>query len=175
MMGRVKGSSGEFERHWGGSRGIWVPGSPIANLVTKPTRRFSRRAQLLDQRNGVFTRVDKINGVFTQVDKINGLSNRLNGSVTQVDKINGLSNKVTKYADLKAYTRFTTTVQIESTQAESQWIVGQAYSQHLQYLEAIKSSAKDLSLPIFEIAIDLTVRMKLGRSLYLSCNKGRGV
>ena len=66
-------------------------------------------------------------------------------------------------------------VQIESTQAESQWIVGQAYSQHLQYLEAIKSSAKDLSLPIFEIAIDLTVRMKLGRSLYLSCNKGRGV
>ena len=66
-------------------------------------------------------------------------------------------------------------LQIESTQAESQWIVGQAYSQHLQYLEAIKSSAKDLSLPIFEIAIDLTVRMKLGRSLSLSCNKGRGV
>ena len=57
------------------------------------------------------------------------------------------------------------TVQIESTQAESQWIVEQVYSQHLQYLEANKSSAKDLSLPIFEIAIDLTVRMKLGRSL----------
>ena len=72
-------------------------------------------------------------------------------------------------------TRLWAAVQIESTQAESQWIVGQAYSQHLQYLEAIKSSAKDLSLPIFEIAIDLTVRMKLGRSLYLSCNKGRGV
>ena len=66
-------------------------------------------------------------------------------------------------------------LQIESTQAESQWIVEQVYSQHLQYLEAIKSSAKDLSLPIFEIAIDLTVRMKLGRSLYVSCNKGRGV
>ena len=45
-------------------------------------------------------------------------------------------------------------LQIESTQAESQWIVEQAYSQHLQYLEAIKSSAKDLSLPIFEIAMD---------------------
>jgi hypothetical protein len=59
-----------------------------------------------------------------------------------------------------------------STQAESQWIVEQVYSQHLQYLEAIKSSAKDLSLPIFEIAIDLTVRMKLGRSLFISCNKG---
>jgi hypothetical protein len=29
-----------------------------------------------------------------------------------------------------------------------------AYSQHLQYLEAIKSSAKDLSQPIFEIAMD---------------------
>ena len=72
-------------------------------------------------------------------------------------------------------TRLSRPLQIESTQAESQWIVGQAYSQHLQYLEAIKSSAKDLSLPIFEIAIDLTVRMKLGRSLYLSCNKGRGV
>ena len=62
-------------------------------------------------------------------------------------------------------TRLSRPLQIESTQAESQWIVGQAYSQHLQYLEAIKSSAKDLSLPIFEIAIDLTVRMKLGRSL----------
>ena len=55
--------------------------------------------------------------------------------------------------------------QIESTQAESQWIVEQVYSQHLQYLEAIKSSAKDLSLPIFKITIYLTVRMKLGRSL----------
>ena len=72
-------------------------------------------------------------------------------------------------------TRLQGTLQIESTQAESQWIVEQAYSQHLQYLEAIKSSAKDLSLPIFEIAIDLTVRMKLGRSLDISCNKGRGV
>ena len=72
-------------------------------------------------------------------------------------------------------TRLYQALQIESTQAESQWIVEQVYSQHLQYLEAIKSSAKDLSLPIFEIAIDLTVRMKLGRSLYLSCNKGRGV
>lgn len=81
----------------------------------------------------------------------------------------------TKAATPTGYTRFYATLQIESTQAESQWIVGQAYSQHLQYLEAIKSSAKDLSLPIFEIAIDLTVRMKLGRSLYLSCNKGRGV
>lgn len=81
----------------------------------------------------------------------------------------------TKAATPTEYTRFYATLQIESTQAESQWIVGQAYSQHLQYLEAIKSSAKDLSLPIFEIAIDLTVRMKLGRSLYLSCNKGRGV
>jgi hypothetical protein len=30
-------------------------------------------------------------------------------------------------------------------------------------------------LSLVEIAIDLTVRMKLGRSLYLSCNKGRGV
>ena len=51
-------------------------------------------------------------------------------------------------------------LQIESTQAESQWIVGQAYSQHLQYLEAIKSSAKDLSLPIFEIAMDQKAHMK---------------
>ena len=40
------------------------------------------------------------------------------------------------------------------TQAESQWIVALGYSQHLQYLDAIKSSAKDLSLAIFEIAID---------------------
>ena len=72
-------------------------------------------------------------------------------------------------------TRLHWPVQIENTQAESQWIVVQDYSQHLQYLEAIKSSAKDLSLPIFEIAIDLTVRMKLGRSLIISCNKGRGV
>ena len=66
-------------------------------------------------------------------------------------------------------------LQIESTQAESQWIVEQAYSQHLQYLEAIKSSAKDLSLPIFEIAIDDNARMKLARRLYLSCNKESGV
>ena len=51
-------------------------------------------------------------------------------------------------------------VQIESTQAESQWIVEQVYSQHLQYLEAIKSSAKDLSLPIFEIAMDQKAHMK---------------
>jgi hypothetical protein len=51
-----------------------------------------------------------------------------------------------------AGTRVFRRLQIESTQAESQWIVRQAYSQHLQYLEAIKSSAKDLSLPIFEIA-----------------------
>jgi hypothetical protein len=29
-----------------------------------------------------------------------------------------------------------------------------SYSQHLQYLDAIKSSAKDLSLAIFEITID---------------------
>ena len=29
-----------------------------------------------------------------------------------------------------------------------------SYSQHLQYLDAIKSSAKDLSLPIFETLID---------------------
>ena len=72
-------------------------------------------------------------------------------------------------------TQLSGVLQIESTQAESQWIVEQVYSQHLQYLEAIKSSAKDLSLPIFEIAIDLTVRMKLGRSLFVSCNKGRGV
>ena len=35
-----------------------------------------------------------------------------------------------------------------------------AYSQHLQYLDAIKSSAKDLSLPIFEIAIDRKLRME---------------
>ena len=87
----------------------------------------------------------------------------------------GGSDEGTETRITKAYARFVATLQIESTQAESQWIVGQAYSQHLQYLEAIKSSAKDLSLPIFEIAIDLTVRMKLGRSLYLSCNKGRGV
>ena len=39
------------------------------------------------------------------------------------------------------------------TQAESQWIVALGYSQHLQYLDAIKSSAKDLSLAIFEITI----------------------
>ena len=51
-------------------------------------------------------------------------------------------------------TRLYQALQIESTQAESQWIVEQVYSQHLQYLEAIKSSAKDLSLPIFEIAMD---------------------
>ena len=44
--------------------------------------------------------------------------------------------------------------QIGRTQAESQWIVALGYSQHLQYLDAIKSSAKDLSLAIFEIAID---------------------
>ena len=43
--------------------------------------------------------------------------------------------------------------QIGRTQAESQWIVAQGYSQHLQYLDAIKSSAKDLSLAIFEITI----------------------
>ena len=72
-------------------------------------------------------------------------------------------------------TRLQGTLQIESTQAESQWIVEQVYSQHLQYLEAIKSSAKDLSHQIFEITIDRKVRMKLGRSLYLSCNKRQGV
>ena len=43
--------------------------------------------------------------------------------------------------------------QIGRTQAESQWIVALGYSQHLQYLDAIKSSAKDLSLAIFEIEI----------------------
>ena len=57
-------------------------------------------------------------------------------------------------------TRLYQALQIESTQAESQWIVEQVYSQHLQYLEAIKSSAKDLSLPIFEIAMDQKAHMK---------------
>ena len=41
--------------------------------------------------------------------------------------------------------------QIRKTQDESQWIVAQRLLSHLQYLDSVKSSAKDLSLPKFEI------------------------
>ena len=40
------------------------------------------------------------------------------------------------------------------TQAKSQWVVAQGYSTHLQYLDTIKSSAKDLSHSKFEITLD---------------------
>ena len=40
------------------------------------------------------------------------------------------------------------------TGAEFQWIVAQRLLSHLHDLVAIKSSANDLSLPIFEITID---------------------
>ena len=43
--------------------------------------------------------------------------------------------------------------QIMTTQDELQWIVEELYFQHLQYLDAAKSSAKDLSLPSSEIKI----------------------
>ena len=45
----------------------------------------------------------------------------------------------------------------QKTQAEPQWIVAQRLLSHLQYLDSSKSSAKDLSLPKFEIAIDTSV------------------
>ena len=41
--------------------------------------------------------------------------------------------------------------QIIKTQDEPQWIVTQRLLSHLQYLDSVKSSAKDLSLPRFEI------------------------
>ena len=40
-----------------------------------------------------------------------------------------------------------------TTQDELQWIVEELYFQHLHYLDAAKLSAKDLSLPSFEIKI----------------------
>ena len=43
--------------------------------------------------------------------------------------------------------------QIRKTQDEPQWIVAQRLLSHLQYLDSVKSSAKDLSLPKFEIMI----------------------
>ena len=43
--------------------------------------------------------------------------------------------------------------QIRKTQDEPQWIVTQRLLSHLQYLDSVKSSAKDLSLPRFEIKI----------------------
>ena len=43
--------------------------------------------------------------------------------------------------------------QIIKTQDEPQWIVTQGLLSHLQYLDSVKSSAKDLSLPKLEIAI----------------------
>ena len=43
--------------------------------------------------------------------------------------------------------------QIRKTQDEPQWIVTQRLLSHLQYLDSVKSSAKDLSLPRFEIMI----------------------
>ena len=43
--------------------------------------------------------------------------------------------------------------QIIKTQDEPQWIVTQGLLSHLQYLDSVKSSAKDLSLPRFEITI----------------------
>ena len=39
-------------------------------------------------------------------------------------------------------------------QGDAQWIVAQRLLSHLHDLVAIKSSANDLSLPIFEITID---------------------
>ena len=53
-------------------------------------------------------------------------------------------------------------------------------SQHLQYLDAIKSSAKDLSLPIFETLIDAQAfdgrwrSYEAGRSYRFSCNRRSG-
>ena len=42
---------------------------------------------------------------------------------------------------------------IIKTQVKSQWIVRQAHSQHLQYLDATRSSAKDVSPPKLGIGI----------------------
>ena len=44
--------------------------------------------------------------------------------------------------------------QIIKTQDEPQWIVTQGLLSHLQYLDSVKSSAKDLSLPKLEIEIN---------------------
>ena len=41
--------------------------------------------------------------------------------------------------------------QIYTTQAKSQWIVGQSPLSHLQYLDAFKSSTRDLSFPIISL------------------------
>ena len=41
--------------------------------------------------------------------------------------------------------------QIFTTQAKSQWIVGQSPLSHLQYLDAFKSSTRDLSLQIISL------------------------
>ena len=43
--------------------------------------------------------------------------------------------------------------QIRKTQDEPQWIVTQRLLSHLQYLDSVKSSAKDLSLPWFAIEL----------------------
>ncbi len=42
--------------------------------------------------------------------------------------------------------------QIVGTQEKPQWIVAQRLLSHLQYLDATKSSAKDLSTPHFSIS-----------------------
>ena len=42
----------------------------------------------------------------------------------------------------------------KTTQDEPQWIVAQRLLSHLQYLDSVKSSAKDLSLPKLEITIN---------------------
>ena len=63
--------------------------------------------------------------------------------------------------------------QIRKTQDEPQWIVAQRLLSHLQYLDSVKSSAKDLSLPKLEIKIKhktfhgKSVRMQQGRDLML--------
>ena len=41
--------------------------------------------------------------------------------------------------------------QIYTTQAKSQWIVGQSPLSHLQYLDAFKSSSRDLSFQIISL------------------------
>lgn len=41
--------------------------------------------------------------------------------------------------------------QIYTTQAKSQWIVGQSPLSHLQYLDAFKSSTRDLSFQIISL------------------------
>ena len=56
--------------------------------------------------------------------------------------------------------------QIYTTQAKSQWIVGQSPLSHLQYLDAFKSSTRDLSFQIIFLLFSDKITI-----LFKDCNR----